>query len=93
MFINIGFGNFINSKQIVSIARVDSAPMKRLISNAKEKGNVIDSTQGRRTKSVIITTGGYVVLSALLPDTLANRYHGSDNDDAAALERSQQDEF
>ncbi|MCI6675585.1 MAG: DUF370 domain-containing protein [Clostridiales bacterium] len=73
MFVNIGFGNFINSAQIISISRFDSAPMKRLVQGAKDKGMAIDATQGRKTKSVIVTLGGYVVLSALLPDTLAGR--------------------
>lgn len=78
MFINIGFGNFLNSKQIISISRSDSAPMKRLVQNAKDKGIAIDATQGRKTKSILVTSGGYVVLSALLPDTIAGRYHSSD---------------
>ena len=55
MFVNIGFGNFINSAQIISISRFDSAPMKRLVQNAKDKGMSIDATQGRKTKSVIVT--------------------------------------
>ena len=57
MFVNIGFGNFINSAQIISISRFDSAPMKRLVQNAKDKGMSIDATQGRKTKSVIVTLG------------------------------------
>lgn len=73
MFINIGFGNFINSSQIVSISRFDSAPMKRLVQSAKDQGAAIDATQGRKTKAVIATLGGYIVLSALLPDTIAGR--------------------
>lgn len=77
MFVNIGFGNFINSAQIISISRFDSAPMKRLVQNAKDRGMSIDATQGRKTKSVIVTLGGYVVLSALLPDTLAGRLPSS----------------
>ncbi|CVI72994.1 hypothetical protein NDGK_02812 [Clostridiales bacterium CHKCI001] len=77
MFVNIGFGNFINSTQIISISRFDSAPMKRLVQNAKDRGMSIDATQGRKTKSVIVTLGGYVVLSALLPDTLAGRLPSS----------------
>ncbi len=73
MFVNIGFGNFLNSAQIISISRFDSAPIKRLVQSAKDKGMAIDATQGRKTKSVIVTLGSYVVLSALLPDTLAGR--------------------
>lgn len=79
MFMNIGFGNFINSRQILSISRFDSAPMKRLVQGAKETGTAIDATQGRKTKSVIMMAGGYVVLSALLPDTIAARYRMEDS--------------
>ena len=71
-FINIGFGNIINSKKIVSMVTSDSAPAKRIIANAKEKGNVIDATQGRRTRTVIVCDQ-HVVLSALMPDTISNR--------------------
>ncbi len=73
MFVNIGFGNFINSGQIVSICRADSAPMKRMISEARSQGNAVDATQGRKTKSVILTGSGHLVLSALTPDTLCTR--------------------
>ncbi len=76
MFINIGFGNFINAQQIISISRSDSAPMKRLVQTAKENGNVIDATQGRKTKTILVMTSGHIVLSALLPDTIANRFEG-----------------
>lgn len=71
-FINIGFGNIINSDKVVSIITPDSAPAKRLVQRAKEEGNIIDATQGRRTRGIIITDG-HVVLSSLLPDTIANR--------------------
>ena len=73
MFMNIGFGNFINSRQILSISRFDSAPMKRLVQSAKEAGTSIDATQGRRTKSVIVTEDSYVVLSALQAETISRR--------------------
>ena len=75
-FINIGFGNIINSNKIVSMITSDSAPAKRIVANAKEKGNIIDATQGRRTRCVIICDE-HVFLSALMPDTIANRI--SDN--------------
>ncbi len=71
-FINIGFGNIVNSNKIVSMITSDSAPAKRIIANAKEKGNIIDATQGRRTRCVIICES-YVVLSALMPDTIGSR--------------------
>ncbi|MFR8032527.1 MAG: DUF370 domain-containing protein [Lachnospiraceae bacterium] len=86
MFMNIGFGNFINSRQILSISRFDSAPMKRLVQGAKEAGTAIDATQGRKTKSVIMMAGGYVVLSALLPDTIAARYRMGDGQTEPAEE-------
>ena len=71
-FINIGFGNIINTNKIVSMVTSDSAPAKRIVANAKEKGNIIDATQGRRTRCVIICDD-HVILSALMPDTIANR--------------------
>ena len=71
-FVNIGFGNIINSKKIVSLITSDSAPAKRIVANAKEKGNIIDATQGRRTRCVIVCDQ-HVVLSALMPDTISNR--------------------
>ena len=73
MFVNIGFGNFINSSQIVSSCRADSAPMKRMVSEARSKGSAVDATQGRKTKSVILTGSGHLVLSALTPETLTAR--------------------
>lgn len=75
-FTHIGFGNIINTDQVVAIVSPDSAPMKRLVQTAKEQGNIIDATQGRKTKSVIITCMGSVVLSALLPETIAQRAKG-----------------
>ena len=71
-FINIGFGNIINTDKVVSIVTPDSAPAKRLVQKAKEDGNIIDATQGRRTRGIIVTDQ-HIVLSALLPDTIAGR--------------------
>ena len=76
--INIGFGNYINSDQIISVSRADSAPMKRLVQNAKDHGTAVDATQGRKTKSIIMTNGGYAVLSALLPETIAGRFRDNE---------------
>lgn len=75
MLINIGYGNVVNSDQIVAVISSDSAPAKRLIQGARDNGTAIDATQGRKTKSVIVT-GRYMVLSALLPDTIASRFPG-----------------
>ena len=75
-FVNIGFGNIVNSNKIVSMITSDSAPAKRIVAGAKETGNIIDATQGRRTRCVIICDD-YVVLSALMPDTIATRINGN----------------
>ncbi len=72
-FINIGFGNILNTDKVVTIINPDSAPAKRMIQRAKETESLIDATQGRRTKSVIATDTKYIVLSALQPETLAGR--------------------
>ena len=71
--INIGFGNVINAEKIVAVVSPDAAPVKRLMQSAKEAGTSIDATQGRRTKSVIVTEDSYVVLSALQAETIGRR--------------------
>ena len=72
-YTHIGFGNIVNTDKIVAIVSPDSAPMKRLVQTAREEGNIIDATQGRKTKAVLIAENGNVILSALLPDTIASR--------------------
>lgn len=72
--INIGFGNVVNSQKIVAVVSPDAAPVKRLVQNVKGTGDLIDATQGRKTKAVIITTDHYLVLSALQPETIAKRF-------------------
>lgn len=71
--VNIGFGNLIHTEHILCVVSPDSAPAKRLIARGKEEETLIDATQGRRTKSVIVTTNDRIVLSALQPDTIAGR--------------------
>ncbi len=71
--INVGYGNLVSFDKIVSVVSVDSAPIKRMVQNAKDDGVAIDATQGRKTQSVIITNSNYIVLSALLPETIAGR--------------------
>ena len=71
--INIGFGNIVNTAKIIAIVGPDSAPIKRMVQRSKENGTVIDATQGRKTKAVLVMEGGQIVLSALLPDTIAGR--------------------
>ncbi len=71
--IHIGFGNIVNAGKIIAIVSPDSAPVKRLVSHAKEDGRTIDATQGRKTKAVIVMENDRVVLSALLPETIRGR--------------------
>lgn len=76
--LNIGYGNMINAEKMISIVGPDAAPIKRMIQTAKDEGMAIDATCGRRTRAVIFMEGGYLVLSALLPETISNRYYGSE---------------
>lgn len=76
---NIGFGNVVYTEKVIAIISPDSAPAKRLIQRAKEDERVIDATQGRRTRSVLIMDGNQVVLSALQPDTLTGRFQGKES--------------
>ena len=71
--IHIGFGNIVNTNKIIAIVSPDSAPVKRLVQKAKESGMAIDATQGRKTKAVLVMENNQIVLSALLPETIANR--------------------
>ena len=71
--LNIGFGNMVSANRIVAIISPDSAPIKRIIQDARDKGSLIDATYGRRTRAVIITDSDHVVLSAVQPETVANR--------------------
>ena len=82
-FINIGFGNMVSAGRIVAIASPDSAPIKRLVQDAKEEGRVIDVSCGRRTRSVIITDSDHVVLSAIAAETITNRLSSDTSDDMA----------
>lgn len=71
--INIGFGNVVNSSKIIGIISPDAAPVKRMVQSAKDTGMAIDATCGRRTKAVIVTESGHLILSSLLPETIAGR--------------------
>ena len=77
-FINIGFGNMVSVGRIVAIASPESAPIKRLVQDAKEDGRVIDVSCGRRTRSVIITDSEHVILSAIQTETITNRLSGDE---------------
>lgn len=82
-FINAGYGNMIASERVVCIVSPDSAPIKRLIQDAKDSGRVIDVSCGRRTRAVIITDSDHVILSAIQAETISNRlsYDDSQDDD------------
>lgn len=71
--INIGLGNFISASRVVAIVSPESAPVKRMVSDAKDKGVAIDSTYGRRTRGVIIMDSGQIILSSLQPSTIASK--------------------
>lgn len=79
--INIGFGNIVAAHRIVTIIGPESAPIKRIIQEGKEKGVVIDATYGRRTRAVLIMDSGHIVLSAIQPETIANRLNHDDEDE------------
>jgi regulator of extracellular matrix RemA (YlzA/DUF370 family) len=85
-FINIGFGNMVAADRIVTLASPDSAPIKRLIQDAKDQGRVIDVSCGRRTRAVIITDSDHVILSAIQSETIANRLDSTDDSTDADVE-------
>ncbi len=83
--VNIGFGNMVSAGRIVAIVSPESAPVKRIIQEAREKSMLIDGTCGRRTRAVIVTDSDHVILSAIQPETVANRVRdwddGNDEDE------------
>ncbi|NLY09898.1 MAG: DUF370 domain-containing protein [Tissierellia bacterium] len=79
--INIGFGNIVMAERIVAVISPDSAPVKRLVQEKKEKGNVIDATYGRKTRAVIIMDSQHIVLSSVLPETIVNRLQSKGDQD------------
>lgn len=79
--INIGYGNMISSQRIVTIVSPDSAPIKRLVQEAKDDGRAIDATYGRKTRAVIIMDSGHIILSSLITETLAARINGTGGND------------
>ena len=72
--INIGFGNVVNSDKIVAVVSPDAAPIKRMVQSARGSRALVDATQGRKTKAVIVTSEDVLVLSALIPETIAKRF-------------------
>lgn len=76
--INIGYGNIVSANRIISIVSPESAPIKRIIQDARDRGSLIDATYGRRTRAVIVMDSDHVILSAVQPETVANRLAGRD---------------
>ena len=76
--INIGFGNIVSANRLIAIVSPESAPIKRIIQEARDKGRLIDATYGRRTRAVIIMDSSHVILSAVQPETVAHRLDDED---------------
>ncbi|WP_204141370.1 extracellular matrix/biofilm regulator RemA [Halomicronema sp. CCY15110] len=72
--INIGFGNIASANRVVAIVSPESAPIKRVIAEARDRGQLVDATYGRRTRAVLIMDSGHVILSAIQPETVAQRF-------------------
>ncbi|MBQ3567278.1 MAG: DUF370 domain-containing protein [Oscillospiraceae bacterium] len=77
--INIGYGNMISSSKLVAVVSPESAPIKRLVQDARDDGRLVDATYGRRTRAVIIMDSDHVILSAIQPETITARFDNSDN--------------
>lgn len=86
--INIGFGNMVSASRLVAIVSPESAPIKRIIQDARESGSLIDATYGRRTRAVIITDSDHIILSAVQPETVANRIVDYEEEDEELDEES-----
>ncbi len=81
--VNIGFGNIVSADRLIAIVSPESAPIKRIVQEAREAGRLIDATCGRRTRAVVITDSDHVILSAIQPETIANRLDTPASDFAA----------
>ncbi len=79
--INIGFGNMVSANRLVAIVSPESAPIKRIITKAKENNMLIDATYGRRSRAVLVTDSEHVILSPIQPETIANRLYSDYEDD------------
>jgi regulator of extracellular matrix RemA (YlzA/DUF370 family) len=88
--INVGFGNMVNASRLIAVVGPDSAPVKRIVQEAREKGGLIDATYGRKTRAVLIMDSDHVVLSAIQPETMANRVSGNADDRAEQLLEEQE---
>lgn len=87
--LHVGFGNMVNAEKIIAVLLPDSAPVKRIVQRGKEDGSVIDATQGRKTKSVLVMENDRIILSALTPETISARVSGKKN---ASVDGMQEEE-
>ncbi|MBR1562109.1 MAG: DUF370 domain-containing protein [Ruminococcus sp.] len=79
--INIGFGNLVSSLKVVAVVSPESAPIKRMIQEAREKGTLIDATYGRKTRTVIVTDSDHIILCAVTPETIGSRADDGEDED------------
>ena len=77
--VNIGFGNMVSAEKVLAVVSNESAPIRRMVQEARERGSVIDATFGRKTKAVIVMDSGALVLSAIMPETVAGRFNGRED--------------
>ncbi len=87
--INIGFGNMVSASRLVAIVSPESAPIKRIIQDVRDRGQLIDATYGRRTRAVIVMDSGHVILSAIQPETVAGRMAGKAEAEMAVEEEDE----
>lgn len=87
--INIGFGNMVSANRLVAIVSPESAPIKRIITEAKDRGDLIDATYGRRTRAVIIMDSNHIILSAVQPETVANRVDNDEQEEQEDLDENE----
>ncbi len=76
--INIGYGNMLSASKVVAIVSPDAAPVKRMVQNARDRHMLVDASCGRKTKAVVVTDSGHIVLAAISPETLSHRISGTD---------------
>ena len=89
--INIGYGNMVAAGRVVAIVSPESAPIKRMIQDARDGGSLIDATYGRRTRAVIVADSGHIILSAIQPETVSNRIIGQADPTGAEDEAEEED--
>lgn len=90
VLVNIGFGNVVAASRVIAIVTPGSSPMKRLREEAKEGGRLIDATEGRRTRSIIVTDSGHIILSALQTETITQRFGGRKSEEGEKEEGERQ---